>query len=430
MSSLAYTAGGAAGMTGSLLAGAVQSLADFLGALLYFATQSRKGFAGLRSQLLGLLQATLAELNSLLFTEEGSMLDVLTGLSSGLRSEQQSGYTTDQQTQSGSESNLTMTGTTVLSGKCTNDFFHKHKQYLPNVIVVKSYFPFIIQDFAVQWKRRANNIHKIHCSAGRALVQFPYDIIVCDVDGTLVRDYSLGLDPRLFDQIRAFRERGVRFCVASGRQYPNLSRVFEPVLEDVHFIAENGGCVFYRSQLEELSEMPYERVMELAQVMLEHPLCEPLISRPEVGYYIHPTDSYRQALHRINDFVMEEIEDPREIAAPIIKISAYVPHSIEEIGRELEHPWGEHFNMAVAGPVWIDFTCATKGTALKKLCDKWDIPRERALVFGDNFNDLSMINFTPNAYAMPESALAIQQAAGLGVCHNISDLFDELLQKY
>ena len=36
---------------------------------------------------------------------------------------------------------------------------------------------------------------------------------------------------------------------ASGRQYANMKRLFEPVLEDMAFICENGALAFWNDEL-------------------------------------------------------------------------------------------------------------------------------------------------------------------------------------
>ena len=53
--------------------------------------------------------------------------------------------------------------------------------------------------------------------------------IASDVDGTLIQDGSQRLQKRLFPLIRKLKDMGILFVAASGRQYPNLYRLFGPV---------------------------------------------------------------------------------------------------------------------------------------------------------------------------------------------------------
>ena len=67
-------------------------------------------------------------------------------------------------------------------------------------------------------------------------------LIASDMDGTL-----LTTDKRLPEEfpsvVRALREKGVSFCVASGRQYAALRRDMGALVSELIFIAENGALI-------------------------------------------------------------------------------------------------------------------------------------------------------------------------------------------
>ena len=65
-------------------------------------------------------------------------------------------------------------------------------------------------------------------------------LVVTDIDGTLLPEGTDHLNPELFEVIRALKENGIQFAVGSGRQYMSMRYLFQPVLDDVIFIAENG----------------------------------------------------------------------------------------------------------------------------------------------------------------------------------------------
>ncbi len=67
-------------------------------------------------------------------------------------------------------------------------------------------------------------------------------LIACDMDGTLLDDDD-AIHDDFWPLIDALHERGVVFCPASGRQYYNLLERFEPIADEVVFIAENGTYV-------------------------------------------------------------------------------------------------------------------------------------------------------------------------------------------
>ena len=58
-------------------------------------------------------------------------------------------------------------------------------------------------------------------------------LITCDIDGTLIKDYSNELNNSLFELIKKFKEKGTLFVATSGRQLPNLKILFEPIANDI-----------------------------------------------------------------------------------------------------------------------------------------------------------------------------------------------------
>ncbi len=74
-------------------------------------------------------------------------------------------------------------------------------------------------------------------------------LIASDIDGTLLKDGQQTLDDIFFDLISTLHAQGVLFVAASGRQLASLNMLFEPVADDIVFIAENGAYVSYKDEI-------------------------------------------------------------------------------------------------------------------------------------------------------------------------------------
>lgn len=61
--------------------------------------------------------------------------------------------------------------------------------------------------------------------------------VASDLDGTLLNDKKL-LPEGIFDTIERMYKKGIIFAPASGRQYANLKKLFEPVKDKIIFICE------------------------------------------------------------------------------------------------------------------------------------------------------------------------------------------------
>ena len=69
-------------------------------------------------------------------------------------------------------------------------------------------------------------------------------LVASDLDGTLLPPSKV-LPENLFPLIEKLFDKGIIFAPASGRQLPNLKKLFAPVLDKIAIIAENGGLVWH-----------------------------------------------------------------------------------------------------------------------------------------------------------------------------------------
>lgn len=73
--------------------------------------------------------------------------------------------------------------------------------------------------------------------------------IAVDMDGTFLNsnnDYDRKAFLELFKKLKA---KEVRFVVASGNQYAQISSFFPEIWREITFVSENGGLVFEKGNL-------------------------------------------------------------------------------------------------------------------------------------------------------------------------------------
>ncbi len=238
-------------------------------------------------------------------------------------------------------------------------------------------------------------------------------LIASDIDGTLLPSGSRQLLPELFPLIRQLRQQGILFCAASGRQYPNLKHLFEPVWQDMLFICENGALVMQGDQMLEQIPMPRLPGLALIEDILASPGCEVQVSGRECVYISPRSPGFADHLrnHVKNNVVL--CEDFSAIEEPFLKISINMANGVDDdtIAR-FSAAWSDRFSVALAGRCWLDFTVADKGQGLASLCRHLDISTTDVAAFGDGYNDLQMLRMAGSAWAMESAADAIKTAAG------------------
>lgn len=230
-------------------------------------------------------------------------------------------------------------------------------------------------------------------------------LIASDIDGTLIPYGQSGLSQELFPLIRALEEKGILFCPASGRQYHSLRGLFAPVADRAYFLCENGAAVFGPSGREEdaplLSKTAFPRAeaIELCRDIIACPEGDVFISGQNTTYVCGCGEHLIRHTREVLGNRLREVGDPAEISEDIIKISAYCPNGIADTFARLER-WGRVFNMAEAGPAWLDFTLSDKGTGILALCRALDMDPRDVAAFGDNWNDLAMLRAVGHPYLM------------------------------
>ncbi len=105
-------------------------------------------------------------------------------------------------------------------------------------------------------------------------------LIASDIDGTLVPDGSDKINPEIFPVILQLKKQGIYFVAASGRQWKSIERLFEPIKDEIFYIAENGAYVGARGR--ELFTVPMapDVVKEIIKDARKIPECDLMLSGP------------------------------------------------------------------------------------------------------------------------------------------------------
>lgn len=228
-------------------------------------------------------------------------------------------------------------------------------------------------------------------------------LIASDLDGTLLQNGSQALTSRAIPLICRLAQKGIIFTAASGRQYPNLVRLFGDAAKDMAFICENGAFVIYRDEVIAKAVMEPVSTRELIQDILDRDGCEVLISGERTSYVLPKTDSFLYHIQNVVKNNVRVITDVSDIPEDIIKVSVYEPAGImEHSASYFISRWQDTVKCTVSGFGWLDFVRSdvNKGTALAALLSHLSIRADEAAAFGDNYNDLEMLSLVKYGYVM------------------------------
>ena len=97
----------------------------------------------------------------------------------------------------------------------------------------------------------------------------------------------------------------------------------------------------------------------------------------------------------------------------------------EKALKELQEKFSSEIKVVTSGNIWIDFIVpgCNKGSALRNLMDLFGITPEECVAFGDQYNDVEMLETVGMGYAMSNAAPGIA-----GHAKYITDSVEEVLE--
>lgn len=239
-------------------------------------------------------------------------------------------------------------------------------------------------------------------------------LVASDLDGTLLLNGAQNLPEELFTLIRQLKELGILFVAASGRQYANMKKMFAPVIDDMAFIAENGGLAVQNDKVLYQGNFDAALVREIAESIYAKDGSEFTCSTKDF-YYIRPkTEHFRDLMVHVVGNNCSEITDFEEMTEPCMKLAVYERGGLQE---DTIYYWRERFGerctVVTSGFAWVDFIPfgTNKAKGLMQYQKALGINPEECMVFGDEYNDMEMLRAVPNSFAMAHAKPGVKEAA-------------------
>jgi len=258
-------------------------------------------------------------------------------------------------------------------------------------------------------------------------------LVVADMDGTLLNS-NKELSPKLFPIIERLHAKGIKFVVASGRQYYNLLNIYDVMQDKMTFIAENGAIVFNQGKNVYYEEMAYEAVAEILESISQIEGAYPVLCGLESAYiqenlgadFEEHVEMYYARYERVTDLLAVTKKDR------ICKVSIYDAIDAENNTYPKLEKFVEKYKITVSGHEWVDLVNPTvnKGVAIKKLQEEFGITETETMAFGDYLNDYEMMESCYYSYAMANAHPDLKAVANFETLSNDEDGVCVVLEEY
>ena len=231
-------------------------------------------------------------------------------------------------------------------------------------------------------------------------------LIASDLDGTILRHGAQKVDKSTIEVIGKLLDAGLLFAPASGRQIVSLKRLFEPISDRLVYISENGALSEYRGEVIAKTAMERKLALQIIEDVYEQPHCEVLISGQHTAYIKPKTEEYLYRMTKVVNYKTTIIDKFSDIDEDILKIAVCDLSGINNSKEHFFSRWKGQASIAVSGELYLDFreSSVSKGKAMRQLQEYFGLSRDECMAFGDNYNDIDMLNSVTYSYVMETAA--------------------------
>ncbi len=261
-----------------------------------------------------------------------------------------------------------------------------------------------------------------------------YKLVACDLDDTLLRqDFSVS--EKNLQAIRRVQSLGTRFVIITGRITAAALPIIKSIGIQEPFATFQGASIVDYTTMEEWYRCDLERnqivgILRYAEMHNIH-----------VNIYDHEK-IYVKALNQWTDLYQNYARNVEIV--PVGSLQAYAfektpkmilvgePEQLKKAEKAISEFIPSHVNMFYSKKNFLEFTNlnATKGHALAFLADKWGIDPWETMAIGDNFNDLSMIEYAGMGVCVENGEQGVKEKSQYITGTNENDGVAQVLEKF
>ena len=239
-------------------------------------------------------------------------------------------------------------------------------------------------------------------------------LIAIDLDGTLlnedakISDYNKNIITKLID-------KGIDIVIATGRPIFSMDFYYKELQNNKESIVFNGAMVVNKS-FNCIFNSPLENsiVSNIINLYKEKYVNDTSLNIYSIKEYIVAKDNFKFQTHtekvdKKNKIVgLENFNDNIEVQKMIILAENEI---LIDIKNTIDNLFTVHTSFSNPNFLEILSENTNKANALKWLCNKKGIDRENVIAFGDNYNDIEMIEFAGVGVAMGNAEMKIKKNA-------------------
>lgn len=262
-----------------------------------------------------------------------------------------------------------------------------------------------------------------------------YKLIVLDCDGTLLNSKK-EITEKTLTVLRTVTARGIKVMLASARPFYRLKPILRLLCmdkSDQYSISFNGGLITNNIESETVFSGCFSTQEVKDIISIGDALHTNMFLYVRNGIFSNVNDEkYKQKNPDVTFEVINFSSADLELA-PIYKI-AYVntPEETLRLRAKLQPQMFRDYEISSSVPQFVEIVPKgiTKAKALGIVCKRLDITPEEIIAFGDQDNDIPLLDYAGCSIAMGNSPNAVKERATFITSTNDEDGVAVALEKY
>lgn len=211
-------------------------------------------------------------------------------------------------------------------------------------------------------------------------------LIASDLDGTLLKEGTMDINPEIYDIIRKLKAKGIVFAAVSGREYDSIERVFAPVKDDIYFIAGNGGIISYQGEIIEKMAIPADILKEVVEYVRAQEGASFMTAGSAQAYVERADQAFVKKLREGYKLHVNEVDDVLNVPETMTKVAMYNEEvdaalGAEEAKRRLEIRFRSWLPVITG---WISWMCIPEKEMLfRNFVTVLELRREKRLLLSE-----------------------------------------------
>ncbi len=267
-------------------------------------------------------------------------------------------------------------------------------------------------------------------------------LIASDLDGTLLAPDHVSITPRTLSALTKAHEMGVKIAISTGRTLSLIKDVAEKLSFVDYIIYSNGAGVYdcNKKQTVFVESVEKDKSVKITE----------LLDRLGVYYNVYADGNIYLTLSS-DTSVFEKVDLPRDFLHQFLATAVnvtdirnatadkdtemivvyFAPDEARKEIMSLVNKTGElHTVSSFSDNIEIMSEKASKGNAVKAICDILGCTAENSMTFGDAWNDCSMLEFAKHSFAMANGDEKCKKSAKNICPSNAEDGVAQMIEKY